>query len=60
MVEFDIRNYGAVADGTTVNTKAIQAAIDDCASNGGGRVVVNGGVFVTGTVFMKSNVELCV
>ena len=45
MVEFDISNYGAVADGTTVNTKAIQAAIDDCASNGGGRVVVNGGVF---------------
>ena len=60
MIEFDIRNYGAVADGTTVNTKAIQAAIDDCASQGGGRVIVNGGVFVTGTIFMKSNVDLCI
>lgn len=60
MIEFDIRNYGAVADGETVNTKAIQAAIDDCASQGGGRVIVNGGVFVTGTLFMKSNVDLCI
>lgn len=60
MKEFDIRNYGAVADGKTVNTTAIQKAIDDCAMHGGGRVIVNGGVFVTGTVFMKSNVELCV
>ena len=60
MKEFEITSYGAVGDGKTVNTKAIQAAIDDCAANGGGRVVVSGGVFVTGTVFMKSFVELCI
>ena len=36
--EYDIRNYGAKGDGTTVNTKAIQAAIDSCSSNGGGIV----------------------
>lgn len=60
MREYDIASYGAVADGKTVNTKAIQAAIDDCAANGGGRVIVSGGVYVTGTIFMKSFVELCI
>ncbi len=46
---FDIRCYGAVGDGNSMNTKAIQAAIDDCYRNGGGSVLVAGGSFVTGT-----------
>lgn len=56
----DIRDFGAVADAKTVNTKAIQTAIDFCSENGGGRVRVSGGEFLTGTLFMKSNVSLCI
>jgi len=54
---FDIREYGAVADGTTVNTESIQAAVDACAATGGGRVVVPAGTFVSGSILLKSNVE---
>lgn len=55
---FDIRNYGAVGNGEQFNTSAIQKAIDDCNSSGGGRVLVAGGVYKTSTFFLKSNVEL--
>lgn len=55
---FDIKNYGAIGDGVTLNTECIQKAIDDCFRNGGGRVIVPAGVFKTGTVFLKDNVEL--
>ncbi len=54
----DIRAYGAVADGKTVNTKALQAAIDACTAAGGGTVLVAGGKYVTGTFYLKSNVCL--
>ena len=57
---FDIRDYGAAGDGVTVDTKAIQKTIDDCAAQGGGRVIVSGGTYVTGTLHMRSFVELCV
>lgn len=49
---------GAVADGATVNTAAIQAAIDRLAGQGGGTVVVPRGVFVSGALFLKSRVHL--
>lgn len=55
---YNIVDYGAVADGVTVCTKSIQAAVDACAAEGGGRVTVPAGTFVTGTVWLKSNVEL--
>lgn len=55
---YDILKYGAVADGITINTKSIQSAIDDCSKNGGGKVIVPAGVFKTGTVILKDNVEL--
>ncbi len=55
---YNILDYGAVSDGKTLNSKAIQAAIDDCHKNGGGRVCVPGGTFKTGTIWLKSNVEL--
>ncbi len=57
-VYFDIRNFGAIADGETVNTQAIQAAIDAAASGGGGTVYVPAGRFVTGAIFFKSNITL--
>ena len=54
--EWDVREYGAVADGKTVNTAAIQRAIDECSAAGGGTVVVEGGVFVSGSLLIKDNV----
>ncbi len=53
-----ICEFGAVGDGLTSCTQAIQAAIDDCAASGGGSVIIEDGEYVTGTVFMKSNVTL--
>ena len=58
MIEYNIKEFGAIADGKTNNAAAIQAAVDACARNGGGRVLVCGGTFLTGTVVLKSNVEL--
>ena len=58
MLNCDIRKYGAVGDGATLNTKAIQAAIDDCSANGGGRVTVAEGRYLSGRIDLKSGVEL--
>ena len=55
---FDIRESGAVGDGTTLDTVAIQSAIDSCSQAGGGTVRVPAGQFVIGTVHLKSNVTL--
>lgn len=54
---FNITNYGAVSDGKTLNTVAIQKAIDACAAKGGGIVYVPPGEFITGTIALKSNVD---
>lgn len=55
---FNIKDYGAKDDGNTINTKAIQAAIDACAAAGGGRVLIPNGRFVSGTLRLKSNVAI--
>ena len=54
---YNILDYGAKADGHTLNTSAIQAAIDNCAASGGGTVVVPPGKFITGTVFLRSRIH---
>ena len=41
-MDYRITDYGAVADGTTNNRAAIQAAVDACTVAGGGRVIVHG------------------
>jgi exo-poly-alpha-galacturonosidase len=53
-----IADHGAVGDGKTLNTRAIQDTIDRCAGAGGGTVLVPGGVFVTGSIFLKQGVNL--
>ena len=58
MLNCDITSYGAIGDGKTLNTTAIQAAIDDCARCGGGRVTVPDGAFITGSIELRSNVEV--
>jgi alpha-L-rhamnosidase len=54
----DIRSHGAVGDGRTVNTRAIQKAIDACARAGGGMITVPAGVFVSGSIVLKPGVGL--
>jgi polygalacturonase len=54
----DARTYGAKADGTTKDTKAIQAAIDDCAKGKGGTVKLSGGTFLSAPIVLKSNITL--
>jgi polygalacturonase len=54
---FEITDFGAVGDGETLNTAAIQAAVEACAGKGGGTVQVPAGVFVSGPVFLRSNIE---
>lgn len=55
---FDITRYGARGDGRFLNTVAIQRAIDACAAEGGGTVVVPAGAFVSGSIVLKPGVSL--
>lgn len=55
--DFVITDFGAKADTTVLSTAAIQAAID-CCSKEGGRVVIPAGDFKTGTIVLRSNVNL--
>jgi polygalacturonase len=55
--QYNIVNSGAIGDGKTDNTSSIQKAIDSCAVTGG-QVYVPKGVFLTGTIILKSNVTL--
>jgi polygalacturonase len=57
-MDFHVNQFGAVGDGISKDTQAIQNAIDACSEAGGGRVVLSRGTFLTGTLFIKSNVEL--
>src|SRR6266702_2485774 len=55
----DVKKYGAVGDGTTKDTVAVQKAIDDCtAGKGGGTVEVPAGTFVIAPILLKSNMTL--
>lgn len=55
---FNIIKYGAVADGITLNTQSINNAINDCNKKGGGIVVIPAGMWLTGPIELKSNVNL--
>ncbi len=55
---FNIKDYGAVGDGKILATKAIQAAVDACHKAGGGKVIIPPGVFLSGTIILKDNVEI--
>ena len=50
--------FGAAADGRTVSTAQLQKAIDECAATGGGVVTFAPGRYLTGTLFLRSHVEL--
>ena len=58
MKEYNVKAFGAVADGQTLCTDAVQKAVDACHANGGGIVRFEGGRYVLSTVFLKNGVHI--
>lgn len=52
--EWNITEFGAKADGKTINTETIQEAIDVCSKAGGGIVTIDGGTYISGTILLKN------
>lgn len=55
---FNVADYGAIGNGMTLCTEAIQKAVDVCATAGGGTVYIPAGQYLSGAIFLKSNVTL--
>jgi polygalacturonase len=55
--QYNINDFGAVADSAVLSTQAIQDAIDACWANGGGQVIIPAGYYKTGSIVLKSNVD---
>ncbi len=55
---FDARDFGARPDGQTLNTGVLQFVIDTCSRSGGGVVRLEGGTYLTGTLYLKNGVIL--
>ena len=56
--DYNVLSFGAKPDGKTLNHKAIQAAIYQAEADGGGRVVLPAGQFLSGSIILKNGVEL--
>lgn len=56
--DYVVTNFGAKGDGVTKNTEIINKLIATCSEQGGGRVLIPKGVFLTGAIYLKSNVNL--
>src|SRR5882672_5217837 len=56
----DVREHGAIGDGKTLDTAAINKAIDACAAAGGGQVVFPPGRYLAGTIHLKSGITLMI
>jgi polygalacturonase len=55
---YDIRDFGAKSGGKSLCTQSIQRAIDKCSANGGGTVYLPAGTWLTGTVYLESQVTI--
>jgi len=55
---FNIIDFGAIPDGHTLNTDPINNAIAKCSDDGGGIVIIPAGLWITGPIVLKSNVNL--
>lgn len=56
--EFNIIDFGAAGDGITDNTKIFREVIDSCFNTGGGTIIVPAGIWITGPIILKSNINL--
>jgi polygalacturonase len=56
--DVSVANFGAKGDGVTMNSMAIQKAIDACNAGGGGKVIFPKGIYLSGTIELKDNVTL--
>lgn len=56
--DYDVREFGVKEDGISLNTRSIQKAIDYVSENGGGRLIFTPGNYLTGSIYLKSNVIL--
>jgi len=54
----NICDFGAVGDGTTNNTEAFSKAIEKCSKDNDGKVIVPSGKYLTGPIYLKSNINL--
>ncbi len=55
---YNIKDFGALDDGKTVNTVAIQNSINKCREAGGGIVLIPAGTFISGSIQLFSNINL--
>ena len=55
---YDVKDFGATGTGDVTETDAIQKTIDACHANGGGTVLLPPGRYLSGTIYLKSNVDL--
>ncbi|WP_282782827.1 glycoside hydrolase family 28 protein, partial [Phaeodactylibacter xiamenensis] len=58
VAQYSITDFGAVGDSITLNTQAIQAAIDTAHARGGGKIIIPPGIFYSGSILLKSNIHL--
>ena len=56
--DYNVKNFGAKGDGLTLDSPAIQSAINVCTENGGGRVIIPPGKYISSTIQLKNNVTL--
>lgn len=56
--DYNILSFGAVGDGRNLDSPAINKAIDAAVANGGGKVIVPAGIYLCGSIHLKSNIEL--
>ena len=57
-IYFDVQRYGAKGDGTSIDSPAINAAIDAAANAGGGTVILTAGIYLSYSIHLKSNVAV--
>src|SRR4249920_3772171 len=55
---YNVKDFGAIANGATLDSKAINRAIDTIASKGGGTLFFPAGVYLSGSIRLKSNITL--